>query len=311
MTSKGAGATLRAPKAAELHSLQTLWEDSTRADDPASGPGEVRGWSLENWATEIRVVAVDERPVGVAGVRADPAPDGGMPARVALAPEAREPSLSRMLVHAVVDTVRESGGALARLLVPGGAKWLLGVLPEAGFTRVRTIASMLLPAHLPTPEARLSEDWRLRAIEPGEDAHVLAALNRAWVGTWNFVEITPEMLAADLAGQREGMLLGVIGERIIATCHAMFDPHDRNPDGGLRAWISNLAVDPDYRGRGVARVMLAAGIDHLRQRGATSVALGVDADDPAPFRLYQSVGFEVATRIEAWDAPVTATDRPR
>jgi ribosomal protein S18 acetylase RimI-like enzyme len=47
--------------------------------------------------------------------------------------------------------------------------------------------------------------------------------------------------------------------------------------------------------------MLAAGIADLRQRGAGSVTLGVDASDPAPFRLYRSVGFEVVTSQEAWD----------
>ena len=47
--------------------------------------------------------------------------------------------------------------------------------------------------------------------------------------------------------------------------------------------------------------MLGAGIAHLRSRGAASITLGVDADDPAPFRLYQSVGFEVASSLQAWD----------
>jgi ribosomal protein S18 acetylase RimI-like enzyme len=47
--------------------------------------------------------------------------------------------------------------------------------------------------------------------------------------------------------------------------------------------------------------MLSAGITLLRARGATSITLGVDANDPAPFRLYQSVGFEIATSQEAWD----------
>jgi ribosomal protein S18 acetylase RimI-like enzyme len=47
--------------------------------------------------------------------------------------------------------------------------------------------------------------------------------------------------------------------------------------------------------------MLAAGITHLRARGASSITLGVDANDPAPFRLYQSVGFEVVTSQQAWD----------
>ncbi len=307
----GAGvAVLRAPEPSELEVLQAIWDASFREDDPDSWPGDDRGFSLTSWSTETRALVVDDRLVGVVGVRAEAAPDGGMPARIALASEFRAPRLVRVLVDGVVDVVRAAGGSLARLFVLGGSAWLPPTLHEAGFERVRTIAHMLLPADAPTPEVRPSEDWRLRRIQPGEDARVLAALNRAWAGTWNFVEITPEMLEADLRGQREGMLLGVVDpDRIIATCHAVYDPRDQNPDGGPHAWISNLTVDPDFRGRGVARTMLAAGIQHLRARGATSVTLGVDADDPAPFRLYLSVGFKIANRLEAWDAPITPTDR--
>ena len=131
---------------------------------------------------------------------------------------------------------------------------------------------------------------------------MLAALNRAWTGTWNFVEITFEMLEEDLKGQREGMLLGVdAADNIIATCHAVFNPGEQNPDGNPRAWISNLTVDPDFRQRGVARAMLSAGIAYLRAHGASSITLGVDADNPAPFRLYQSVGFEISSSSQAWD----------
>ena len=43
-------------------------------------------------------------------------------------------------------------------------------------------------------------------------------------------------------------------------------------------------------------------------RGATSITLGVDADNPAPFRLYQSVGFEIASRLEAWDKHLESPD---
>src|SRR5439155_18849832 len=145
------------------------------------------------------------------------------------------------------------------------------------------------------PEAPpLHSDLHLRSIHLGEDERVLAALNRAWTGTWNFVTISPPMLQHDLIGQREGMLLAVdASDKVRATCHAVFDSTSLNPDGNPRAWISNLTVDPGFRGRGIAHAMLAAGIAHLRSRGATSVTLGVDADNPTPFRLYQSVGFEI------------------
>ena len=68
-----------------------------------------------------------------------------------------------------------------------------------------------------------------------------------------------------------------------------------------------MTTDPDFRGRGIARGMLVAGIAHLRSRGATSISLGVDADNPAPFRLYTSVGFEVFSSYEAWDKEITPT----
>ena len=47
--------------------------------------------------------------------------------------------------------------------------------------------------------------------------------------------------------------------------------------------------------------MLVAGIAHLRARGAGSITLGVDADDPAPIRLYRSMGFAVVSNQAAWD----------
>jgi ribosomal protein S18 acetylase RimI-like enzyme len=165
---------------------------------------------------------------------------------------------------------------------------------------------MLLPADAPSPAT--SGDLpglSVRSIRKGEDRQVLAALNRAWNGTWNFVEISFEMLRRDLQGQRKGMLLAVNASgAIVATCHAVFDPTDVNPDDNPRAWISNLTVDPGYRGRGLARAMLAAGIAHLRSRGASSITLGVDANDPAPFTLYRSVGFQIASSLEAWDKPL-------
>jgi ribosomal protein S18 acetylase RimI-like enzyme len=188
--------------------------------------------------------------------------------------------------------------------VPSTATWIHTAAREAGFEPVRTIAHMLMPADIPTPNARSVPGLALRSIRPGEDQRVLAALNRAWTGTWNFVSITIEMLAEDLHGQRGGMLLGVEADNpdhIVATCHAVFDPSEHNPDGNPRAWISNLTVDPDFRGRGVARYMLAAGIGNLRSRGATSITLGVDASDPAPFGLYKSVGFQIASSQDAWD----------
>jgi ribosomal protein S18 acetylase RimI-like enzyme len=293
-------ARLRAAEPIEADAIQAVWESSYAEDDPASWSRG--GWSVAAWATDTRVLELHGRIVGVVAVRAEPAPDGAMPARLALEVPARSHDHAALLVQGAVGCVRSAGGELARLFVPSRAEWMHAAARSAGFEPVRTVAHMLMPAGTPTPEARPLSDLRVRAIGPGEDEAVLHALNRNWAGTWNFVEIPMEMLREDLHGQRQGMLLAVDeADRIVATCHAVFEPTEQNPDGQPRAWISNLTVDPAYRQRGIARAMLAAGIAQLRARGATSITLGVDANDPAPFRLYQSVGFEVVTSQEAWD----------
>ncbi|HEV7662552.1 MAG TPA: GNAT family N-acetyltransferase [Chloroflexota bacterium] len=295
-----AAVSLRPPRPAEAEAIQAIWEASYSVDDPA---GFSRGgWSVSAWSTDHRVLVRTGRLVGLAAVRAEAAPDGAMPARVALAPDAREPLLASMIVKSAVELVTAADGRLVRLFLPDRADWAVTAAEASGFRPVRTIAQMLLPADAVTPPLGSIEGVRVRSMQADEDGLVLEALNRAWAGTWNFVPIAPAMLAADLHGQRPGMLLGIDDEgAIIGTCHAMFALDDRNPDGQPRAWISNLTVDPSQRGRGLARHLLAAAIADLRRRGATSITLGVDADNPAPFKLYQSVGFEIQTRVTAWD----------
>jgi ribosomal protein S18 acetylase RimI-like enzyme len=293
-------ARLRAAAPGETDLIQSVWEESYAEDDPASWSRG--GWGVAAWATDIRVLDVQRRVAGVVAVRNEPAPDGAMPARVALALKARTASHAATLVNGAVELIAAADGTRVRLFVPSRAAWMQAAARAAAFTPVREVAHMLMPAVAPTPTGSLPEDLRLRSIQDGEDAKVLDALNRNWTGTWNFVEITPEMLREDLNVDRQGMLLGVDAtDRIVATCHAVYEPGEQNPDGNPRAWISNLTVDPGYRKRGVARAMLAAGITRLRHRGASSITLGVDTYDPAPFHLYQSVGFQVATSQEAWD----------
>ncbi|MDQ3809042.1 MAG: GNAT family N-acetyltransferase, partial [Chloroflexota bacterium] len=212
--------------------------------------------------------------------------------------------LAALLVEACLDLARQAGGTLLRMFVPTTAVWLVGAVRAAGLTPVRSVYHMLLPAEVAVEPPTLPPEVRVRSIRAGEEMAVLAALNRAWHGTWGFVPIRLEMLESDLEGQRQGMLLAVDAAddaRILATVHAVFDPDDRNPDGHPRAWISNLTVDPDHRGRGLGRAMLLAGLSHLRSLGARSITLGVDAGDPAPLRLYRSIGFEPLSTLEAWE----------
>ena len=61
---------------------------------------------------------------------------------------------------------------------------------------------------------------------------------------------------------------------------------------GVRAWIEDVVVDDDARGRGVGEALNRAALDLARARGARTVDLTSRPSREAANRLYQRIGFE-------------------
>lgn len=62
---------------------------------------------------------------------------------------------------------------------------------------------------------------------------------------------------------------------------------------GDEAHIVTLAVDPDYRRRGIARALLNALLARARLRVITSITLEVRVSNTAAQALYRSLGFTI------------------
>lgn len=60
---------------------------------------------------------------------------------------------------------------------------------------------------------------------------------------------------------------------------------------GVRAWIEDVVVDDDARGRGVGRLLNERAIEMARAAGATTVDLTSRPSREAANRLYQRIGF--------------------
>jgi GNAT superfamily N-acetyltransferase len=81
---------------------------------------------------------------------------------------------------------------------------------------------------------------------------------------------------------------------------------EENAELGLqRGWLSSVFTRRPWRRRGLAAALISRSLALLRERGMTSAALGVDADNPSgALGLYESAGFAVHERFCAWRRPM-------
>jgi ribosomal protein S18 acetylase RimI-like enzyme len=279
--------------------LDRIWTASQDADDRAFRPHD-GWWSLSAWAERGALLLDAGVPIG--GMALHPAPDGALEARLALLPDRRTHTAAWLLVGAAQGEAQADGAPLLRLALPGAATWAREAVAAAGLAVARATLVMSRPATRGPLDATVVPGITIRALTPGEEGRLLHALNHAWAGTWNFRPLTRRALERDLTGQREGFLIAVdaVG-RIAGTVHAQFDAAGKNPDGAPYAWIANLTTAPEWRGRGLGRSLLSAGIAVLHSSGARSVTLGVDSGAAAPIALYRSAGFVEIDRLELWE----------
>ncbi len=66
--------------------------------------------------------------------------------------------------------------------------------------------------------------------------------------------------------------------------------------------IANVAVDPDYRQRGIGKALTVRAIEYLRQRGERHTWLQVRNDNSVAYHLYESLGFKPKFTRTTWRA---------
>ncbi len=72
--------------------------------------------------------------------------------------------------------------------------------------------------------------------------------------------------------------------------------------GTTDGWmIGNMAVLPEFRRRGIARNLVQAALEFIRERGGNMAALDVIAENLPAYKLYESLGFTHYTSIMGLD----------
>lgn len=76
---------------------------------------------------------------------------------------------------------------------------------------------------------------------------------------------------------------------IVGACMAGYDGH--------RGWLYAVAVDPDYRRKGIGKELVKNAIDSLRELGCVKINLQIRAGNKEVEHFYKTLGFKTEDRI--------------
>ena len=95
------------------------------------------------------------------------------------------------------------------------------------------------------------------------------------------------------------------GDEVAAAVVNTIYAHENEATGSRRGWLDSVFTRRAWRKRGLASALIARSLHVLAGRGMETAMLGVDADNPSgALRLYESFGFVVTDRGQAWRKPM-------
>ena len=231
-------------------------------------------------------------------------------------PSARRRGLGRTLIDEVVRIAAEEAPQRpVRLWAHGESDGSRGLAEALGFDRARVLWQMRRSLLSPLPDASLPPDVHLRTFLPGLDDEAWLVLNRRSFaglpdqGGWTMEDLrrreaeswfdpTGFLVATDDAGKLIGFHWTKVhggdhggDETDHARLHAEGVDHTHGHGHEALGEVYVIGVDPEWRGTGLGRALLIAGLRHLAARGLPQAMLYVDASNSPAIGLYSALGF--------------------
>ena len=218
-----------------------------------------------------------EFPIGRSIIEVMTTPDlAGSPDEIDLVQQAVAKAESQKLSVAHICVMADSGRGK--------------VLEQAGFTKVRTYLDMLWNMD-ELAELELPEGYSVLSFQTGDTPLLPQVQNDAFTGSWGFCPNTEEQIEYRTQmpnTSKDGILFLMEGNSPAGYCWTVMVP----AENGVRGVIGMIGVVPDYRGKGVSRHILQAGMKHLRFIGLAEIGLDVDGNNAPAVGLYESAGFK-------------------
>ena len=181
------------------------------------------------------------------------------------------------------------------------------LLERHGFMRkeLRTL-HLVRSLHAPIPRPQVPAGFCIRHVAGEQEVSALVTLHRAAFGTAHMtVEERLAMMRVPEYEPALDLLVSAPDGRLAAYCLCSISREENRRTGRNEGYTDPVATHPDFRRRGLARALLLAGLQALKQRGMDAAVLGTSSENVAMLRTAQAVGFRVQSTTFWYSKPVS------
>ena len=211
-------------------------------------------------------------------------------------PDHRRRGLASKLLGHAIHRAKDLGVRVAHVNIPEDNVTAKSVLSKLGFRFIRRFLELRLDVSKVRWQDSSQCVVKYRNLQPGEEGKLAQFQNYSFADTWGYNPNTVEEIVywTNLSGSSlEDVVLACEDDKIIGYCWTGITCKREAVPGEKRGRIFMLGVDPDYRGRGIGKQVLLAGLSHLKSKDLQVVELSVDSENKAARALYRSIGFEI------------------
>jgi len=179
------------------------------------------------------------------------------------------------------------------------------LLAASGYEIVRWFFDMVRPDLEDLPELPpMPDGLELRPVTPDLYGAVWRGNREAFRDHWGGADESDAAMRRffETPGRDPSLwLVAFEGDEVAAGVFNGIYPEQDAALGTKRGWLDSVFTCRPWRRRGLARALILRSLVLLKERGMTSAALGVDADNQSgALGLYESAGFSLHDKFNAW-----------
>jgi mycothiol synthase len=176
------------------------------------------------------------------------------------------------------------------------AKEQIAFYEAKGYQPVRYFFTMHRPIDKPLSEHPLPQGIEIRPVTPNDYRKASDAAHEAFRENWGYVGPTEERFQAwlqDRLFQPHLWKVAWEGDEIVGRVGNFVDEEENAAFNRKRGYTEGISVRKPWRGRGIAKALIAESIRMFKEMGMDHTTLGVDAENPSgALKLYISMGYE-------------------